>query len=259
MDWLQHFEALNKVYQLTASDTVLFEEAYLTVRTCEGRVYTDQIVGQLPILPQTHPQYQEWQWREWTMNQFFRHADLQPDMHILDLGCGNGWFTHQLTRYSHAHVLGMDINQQELQQAARLFSSDRCSFAYGDIFDANLALRSFDIITLNACVQYFPDFKATIERLSALLTPHGKIHLLDSPFYTTEEATAAKARTKQYYSGKGVETMLSFYHHHTWEEVAQCGGVLRYNPKHWAARIRRRFLKQGSPFPWITFVNTLAT
>ncbi len=55
-------------------------------------------------------------------------------LEILEVGCGNGWLTHQLADIPGTRVTGLDINFTELQQAARVFSNDpNLRFIHGDM------------------------------------------------------------------------------------------------------------------------------
>ncbi len=253
MHWLSTYPQRHQVYYLTEVNSQTFEQAYLQVRTQEARVYPDEIVKQLPNLPSTHPQYKEWQCRVWSTTNFFKQSTLNPSHSILDIGCGNGWFTGLLAQKSGAQVVGLDINQVELQQAARLFARPNCRFAYGDLFDTQWPAEGFTHITLNACVQYFPNLTDLLQRLLSLLRPRpaGEIHLIDSPFYTPTEIDAARQRSQQYYQDQSVQSMSAHYHHHSWDELRPFAPEVRYHPKQWQAKVRRILRQASSPFPWI--------
>ncbi len=103
-----------------------FEEAYLAARHKEGRIYLDEIVRQLPVVPKGHPQEKEWGLRRHNVQQLLLHLQEKAPNRILDLGCGNGWLTHQLIAgQKSGSVLGLDINITELEQAQRLFAHSR--------------------------------------------------------------------------------------------------------------------------------------
>ena len=182
-------------------------------------MYPDELVRQLPRLPATHPHHQEWKYRQWNTGRLLDHLAGQSARCILDLGCGNGWLTHQLADCTEAEVLGVDVNTQELLQAARLFASERCCFAYGDIFQEVWPERFFDTIILNSCIQYFPDLDRLLKRLQNLLQKGGAIHILDSPVYAQEAVAPARLRSREYYREQGVGEMTQHYFHHSWENL----------------------------------------
>ena len=238
-----------RVLQMTPEYTS-FERHYIDIREKEGRVLTDEAVLNLPVSPL--PAYrQEWAYRRFASDIFLRYLKKQGHGKILDLGCGNGWFSKLLTLNNSNTVLGLDINKTELEQAVRLFGSNHCSFAYGDIFKVNIPAATYQFIVINSAIQYFPDLPHLLHRLLFLLAPEGEIHILDSPFYDTSALSAAAERTISYYEKSGTPEMAAFYHHHTWENLKEFNWKIMYNPHDWWNRFKRKSGYPGAIFPWI--------
>ncbi|MBK7438159.1 MAG: class I SAM-dependent methyltransferase [Saprospiraceae bacterium] len=171
---------------------------------------------------------------------------------MLDLGCGNGWFTNQLAKNVPGQYLGLDINSHELYQAARMFSTTHCRFAYGDIFSQALPHRFFDMIILNASIQYFQSLPRLIERCRLLLTVHGQIHILDSPFYNSSQAAEqARQRSESYYLNLGIPQMALYYHHHTWGSLSGYKIEVLYDPANPWSKIQKYMYRSANFFPWI--------
>ena len=229
-----------------------FETAYLDARSKENRLYPDEVVRQLPVLSSHHPQADEWRLRQKNIAALIAHLTNTGAQNILDLGCGNGWLTHQLiSGKTDTQVLGMDVNAAELEQAQRLFARENCRFAYGDIFTAKIEQAPFDRIILASCAQYFPDLSALLDRLLELLTSNGEIHILDSPLYTQQTVEEARIRTQQYYKQQGVHSMQNHYHHHKWEDLKSYNSEILYDPTQLANKLKRKLGVRLSPFPWI--------
>jgi ubiquinone/menaquinone biosynthesis C-methylase UbiE len=232
----------------------LFEESYLSTRKKEGRVMNDEMVSLLPMLPQNHPLQKEWKLRAFTAERFNKYLrSKQLGGPVLDLGCGNGWFTNYIsTTQAIANVYGMDINRYELEQAARVFQNTRVKFLYGDIFEGFFKRNAFALIVLNSSIQYFPNARPLLERLFELLQPGGEIHLLDSPFYPSPSTRAeAQKRTVKYFKEMGSEEMATFYHHHSFTDLKGFSYELMYDPNRWGFRLSKLFGRHISPFPWI--------
>ena len=184
------------------------------------------------------------------MKRLMRYLDRQVRSgSVLDLGCGNGWLAGRLSRMY--NVVGLDVNMPELEQAARLFRSASCLFAYGDVFSAELPLGSFRLIVLSSSVQYFPSLLELVGRLRELLEQDGEIHILDSPLYPSRQVGAARKRTQDYYRGAGLEAMLPFYFHHTYEDLEEFSYDFLYRPGTVIRKLTRKFFQPDSPFPWI--------
>src|ERR1043166_8508266 len=117
-----------------------FEENYLLVRQKEDRLYTDEQVKRLPEIEQSHPHYKEWRIRAGSCNRLIQHlSDKKRKLNILDVGCGNGWLCHHLSKIPGGEVAGIDINKTELEQAKRVFDSmEDLEFFYGEIIDEGI-------------------------------------------------------------------------------------------------------------------------
>lgn len=223
-------------------------DLYLAVRSKEGRMYPDAIVRQLPRVPDDHPLRHEWDIRTRSAD---RLADslsrLRPPIRALDLGCGNGWLAHRLSRIPGVSVVGADHNRKELDQARRVFAdTTQLSWIEADIFRAPFRDRCFDVVLIASAIQYFPDVPSLIRALCPLLTPDGEIHILDSPLYPPDQLPDARRRSLEYYRDLGFPEMARHYHHHAWTVLD------RFQP-HWLYRPRSRNRGEpgNSPFPWI--------
>lgn len=229
-----------------------FEAHYRKAREIEGRWYSDDIVRQLPNAKGKQVQESEWKLRVRSASNLQELLALSPEHNrVLDLGCGNGWFTAQLARLEGKKVWGVDLNQGELEQAARLFKAPNLEFVYADIFKHWPTHPTLDVITINSAVQYFSDLPVLVKHLMSLLRPGGELHIIDSPFYKAAQLDQAKKRTEEYYQQLGVPEMATTYHHHTLSELAPWNPMVLYNPKSIKNRLVRALGRNESPFPWV--------
>jgi ubiquinone/menaquinone biosynthesis C-methylase UbiE len=230
------------------------EQLYLDVRKREGRLYSDEIIKALPELDSVHPLYDEWLIRKKSMQRFlsFLKKNKSP-LEILDLGCGNGWIANRLAQMHNCSVYAVDLNRLELEQGARVFpETTSLHFVYGNIFDKIFPEDSFDIILMASSVQYFSDIHKLIRRALGLLKENGKIHIIDSPFYTEKSVIAARQRTIDYYQELGYPEMANHYYHHKWTDIGRVDYKINYDPESNFHRFQRGVLKRTiSPFPWI--------
>jgi 2-polyprenyl-3-methyl-5-hydroxy-6-metoxy-1,4-benzoquinol methylase len=241
-----YFKNKNNIIILTDINNQ-FSDEYLALRKKENRVLTD---NQVKILPQTkkgNPNFNEWHLRQKTANRFLNYLKNKQTLSILDIGCGNGWFSHKMSELDH-NIVALDVNLEELEQASRVFKTENLQFVYADIFELNdKFINKFDVITLNASVQYFQDFEWLMSTLKSFLKMNGEIHILDSPFYKASEIKAAKKRTLTYYSEMGFPEMASHYFHHSKNEIKNFDVL--YQPK--KSIINKIFGKKESPFMWL--------
>lgn len=229
-----------------------FEAPYIALRQKEGRIYSIEQIRRLPLAEKTDPLLWEWKIRKHSADRFTAYFREKKFRHVLEIGCGNGWFSNYMAKNTGAEkVTGLDLNEFELKQAAEAFNSPKLSWIYADIFSTDLD-NDYDVTVLNSSVQYFPDLKKLTGRLNNLLRKGGEIHIMDSPFYNTEKEKAeAQKRTEQYYEKIGALVMTGNYFHHLKTSLDEFNPVFLYHPTPYGRLIGKISRKIQSPFPWI--------
>lgn len=226
-----------------------FEKQYIRLRCKEKRLYKDEEVSNLPYVPESHIHYKEWQLRKWSADKLvsFLGAKNKP-LNILEIGCGNGWLSFQLSTLKDSRVIGQDINFTELQQAARVFNGNAgLRFVCGNMFSDILANQYFDVIVFAASIQYFPSFNSIMQLALNKLHKDGEIHIIDSHFYQPAQLTAARQRTAAYYQSLGQSEMINYYFHHSVKDLSAFRFRYLYNPK----SVTNRIFNRKRIFPWI--------
>ena len=111
---------------------------------------------------------------------------------------------------------------------------------------------TYDLVTLNASVQYFGDIGRLVERLRELLIRSGEIHILDSPFYRSWQIRGARRRSRAHYRDLGVPEMADHYFHHSYSSIRRFGTRISPDPSFFS-RLSRALASSSDPvpFPWI--------
>lgn len=243
-DWLTNLQ--NGVYYLTPPKKE-FEASYIAVRTLEGRVLNDEAVQ---LLPKSDFNPDEWRKRSHTLEQFSAYLNRRKPERILEIGCGNGWFSNVISKPGR-EVYGLDVGALELEQAARCFPKDHLCFLCCSDWSL-LPAHYFDIIVFNGSVQYFEMSTQFWKAVFRLLKPGGEVHFLDTFFYSANKIEGAKKRSADYFSAMGDTKYGDYYHHLSWDMLPKKYDVL-YKP----SRLKNLFQKDASPFPWIRVESPL--
>jgi ubiquinone/menaquinone biosynthesis C-methylase UbiE len=229
------------------NDTGTFENLYITLRKKENRIYTDDQLEKLPEIEPSHIHYKEWRVRKRSSNALVQYLSAkQKPLKVLEIGCGNGWLSHQLSVVAGSKITGSDINFHELQQAVRVFAPiTNLQFIYGDIRTDVFENAQFDIIIFAASIQYFSSLTNILSAALQLLTATGEVHILDTHFYSAGSINDARKRTAEYYRQLDVPEMSAYYFHHTEEELNF------FAPQKMNANKRGLFsFTQKDPFEW---------
>lgn len=248
---LKQFKSINGVVRISEVDKT-FETLYLQVRKKEKRLYSDDEVKLLPYASKRNPHKNEWALRTKSFLRFKRYlSQKKSKLNILDLGCGNGWFTGQLAKGFHHNYFCVDVDLSEIEQAARVFDNESITFIYADITETALPTNTFDMVILNSALQYFPNVSSLMKELFFISKSYVEVHIIDTPFYNVSEIMQARNRTQKHYLSIGHPEMASKYYHHTIDEFKYLRFSSLYNPGSLKNKLSNFIFEKDSPFPWI--------
>jgi len=235
--------------QLSRFNTRDFEQLYIDLRRKENRIYSDEELLNLPHLDTTHPHAREWRIRKASADRLISFLKTSgKDLNILEVGCGNGWLSKKLASIPGSRVVGIDVNQIELEQAKRVFGEVKnLNFRHGLPSNEISGDEYFDVIVFAASIQYFKDFGEIIRFALRHLNANGQIHIMDTCFYSEGEIEDARKRSAEYFAKMGLPAMAEFYFHHSISSLRQFNYSKLFDPKTKMNKIFNR----GQIFPWI--------
>ena len=90
---------------------------------------------------------------------------------LLDLGCGPGWFHHNLSSYCD-HLVALDLSASMLEQARRHAIADE--FIQANAAEIPLPDRSIDTVFSSLMLQWCPDPAQVFAEIARVLKPGGR-------------------------------------------------------------------------------------
>lgn len=146
--------------------------------------------------------------------EFMVHSNKAPSeiKNILEIGCGTGYLTGQLTKlFPSAHITAVDIAQGMIAETKAKFENNSVEFICGDIEEINLD-NTYDIIISNATFQWFNYMPITIKKLYTALNPRGMLCFSTFGKYTFHELNQCFDKTREEMSIKEpISSGQSFY------------------------------------------------
>ena len=120
---------------------------------------------------------------------------LSPGDGVLDVACGTGAFTRDFARTVGVHGLavGIDVSETMLRRACAATAAaviPQVAYVRGDAQALPFLHASFDAVCCFAAFHLFRDPMAALDRMTAVLTPGGRIAL-----FTTVRGRSAPLRT----------------------------------------------------------------
>jgi len=118
---------------------------------------------------QTYPLYRD------TGKRLIELADVHPDMTILDLACGTGIVTTQISAFGvrETDIIGIDSSEAMLAIARRKLPRSRFFLCRAETISEILPASSVDVVVCNAAVWQIP-FRRALQELHAVLKPDGR-------------------------------------------------------------------------------------
>ena len=117
---------------------------------------------------------------------------LKPGMDVVDLCCGDGWFTLRIAKVAH-HVVAIDIDRNFLDVArVRMTEAGamNCDFVEGDAYDlAKLVPRPVDFVFLANAFHGVPDRLRLTQAVRRTLKIGGRFALVNWHQRPREETT----------------------------------------------------------------------
>jgi ubiquinone/menaquinone biosynthesis C-methylase UbiE len=129
---------------------------------------------------------------------------------IADLGCGTGTLSLLLVQEGHA-VDGVDFSPEMVRRAvAKVGSFPETSFVVGDAAEPPLPAASYEVVLCRHVLWALPDPAAALARWVDLLTPTGRLVLIEGSWSTGAGLTAAETLALLEQAGRpGTVTSLS--------------------------------------------------
>ena len=112
---------------------------------------------------------------------------LLPDLngkHLVDLGCGFGWFTRWARAHGAAHVQGFDLSENMLARARAETADPAVEYAIADLEQLVLPEASFDLAYSSLTFHYIVDFDRMARMVFRALRPGSDfVFTIEHPIY----------------------------------------------------------------------------
>ena len=158
-----------------------------------------------------------------TLLRFAEWCAPQPGWNSLDVGCGPGLLPAIFAQMG-CFAVGVDMDQKMFMP-----KPIHSLVVVGDLFDLPFKLHSWDLITLVNVLFLLNEPQETLQILSKLLKPGGKLAMLN-PSGLLDEQAARNFANKRGLSGLARESLINWAKratiHHRWSE-SETNGLYR--------------------------------
>jgi len=100
--------------------------------------------------------------------------EIPGNADILDVGCGTGNLTAELSKQTTGTVTGIDPSEGMIREASQVYADPSISFKVMSATEINFR-KEFDIIYCNSAFQWFKTPSIFLEKAFVALRPHGRI------------------------------------------------------------------------------------
>lgn len=185
------------------------------------------------------------EWRDGSAG-LLADADIRPGHRMLDFGAGPGFMALGMATMvgEGGQVHGVDINARFVADATAR-AADRPNVQFHHIVDGRVPLpdSAVDRAIAKNVLEYVPSVSATLAELKRVLTPTGRIHLIDSDWGLAVVEPWGKTGTERFFGAAAV----AFKEPHIGRKL---GGLLaRQGFRNVAIRIRAHADQAGDALP----------
>ncbi len=181
-----------------------FVEQYETVRTAEGRrLQNPEHLKALPFRDLSRRRPYEWGIRARSFESLLRRVVIPLErasghaLRALDLGSGLGWLAYRLALRGH-EVAGVDLLTNDFDGLGVHRQYDRAFVAIQAEFDRlPFPDACLDLVIYNASFHYAQDYPAALREAFRVLTPAGRVVIMDTPIYRDPSSGAAMVRERE--------------------------------------------------------------
>lgn len=106
------------------------------------------------------------------INRILNYIPKQDNVHILDIGCGNGKMPGYLQKKTGAFIHGFDYSEKAIATARELYSVNT-EFKEGIIGEIEYESEQFDVITSMDTMYFAKDMTAFVTQIKRWLKPEG--------------------------------------------------------------------------------------
>jgi SAM-dependent methyltransferase len=107
------------------------------------------------------------------------------DVAVLDLGCGFGWFCRWARQQGAAHVLGIDVSEKMLAQAAASTRDPAITYTRADMEQLELPPDAFGLVYSSLALHYVENLDGLVVATHRSLVPDGSfVFSVEHPMFT---------------------------------------------------------------------------
>jgi ubiquinone/menaquinone biosynthesis C-methylase UbiE len=129
-----------------------------------------------------HQRYlQQAGWTRAMRTYLLRRFDLGAGKRVLEVGCGTGAITADLSTTSTCHVYGLDLNFPYLELASE--ADTRSRYTSGDAFSLPFSPDTFDAVVCHFFLLWIRDVPAVLDEMRRVTRPGGAILAMAEPDY----------------------------------------------------------------------------
>jgi len=122
---------------------------------------------------------QIWNWespagkRRWERRVAMLTNHISPEMVVLELGCGTGYYTSELEK-TRARITAIDISPELLSAASSKVKSDRVTFKLDNAYEMSFENETFDTV-VGISVLHHLEIDKALKEIYRILKPRGSI------------------------------------------------------------------------------------
>ncbi|MDP2684410.1 MAG: class I SAM-dependent methyltransferase [bacterium] len=111
---------------------------------------------------------------------------------ILDVGCGEGFFTHEIgKRYPNSNITGIDMENEYINLANKIHKLDNITYTNKDVESLN-SDEKYDLVILTEVLEHLNNPDKMLEKIKSISAKYILISVPNEPFFRLGNIVALK-------------------------------------------------------------------
>lgn len=158
--------------------------------------------------------------------------ELKDGLHILDAGCGDGFYLHMLSMLGKYDLTGIDFDKNALASAKKNLQGKKLKLLHGSVMELPFKDKSFDRVILTEVAEHLPDDLKGLKEVYRVLKPGGILVLtvpnhnypfLWDPVNKVLEATTGTHISSGFWAGLWNQHIRLYYPAEIISKIQQAG------------------------------------
>lgn len=119
------------------------------------------------------------------IEKFYNFLNLTNKSTCVDIGCGGGYISYEITKHSNCKIIGIDSSKEAIDFALKNNSNPNIEYLVASAENIPLQDESADIVLCIGVLEHIQNIDKALKEINRILKPKGRIVVVTSNCFST--------------------------------------------------------------------------